>query len=110
MEVCEHTGAVRVGTVLKRESDDDHPGTMTPWMVDTGTYPIVWWRPAKWIMERADVRLFLGQPIWKRRRLLLDAGVDVDEKHRHRWGSFLNKLAQGDRLPDFLTAVRALAK
>jgi len=117
VEISEHTGAFRVGTVLEREIDDDHPGTMTPWMVDTGTHPIVWWRPVQWQLTRADVRLFLNQPIWKRKRLLLDAGVE-DEfnlagNHSGRsWGRAIKAVVDSDDgdLPGFLTALRALAK
>ena len=123
VEVSEHTGAVRVGTVLEPKGakyrTEDGVTTLLPvesgsWMVDTGTHPIVWWRPVKWQLTRADVRVFFDQPIWKRRRLLLDAGVDVgSEDHTGRsWGQLVRLVVdteEGD-LPGFLTALRALAK
>jgi len=123
VEISEHTGAVRVGTVLEPElisglDDADHL-TKGPWMVDTGTHPIVWWRPVKWALTTTDVHLFLEQPIWRRVKLLKDSGGDGPEpltsagEHRGgEWGALIKSMIEspdGD-LPGFLTALRALAK
>lgn len=119
VEICEHTGAVRVGTVLEPRPLTT-PGTdltTMGWMVDTGTHPIVWWRPVEWQATREDIRLFLSQPIHMRWRLLRDHGgaEDIEEMIQPRtspteWGTYLKSVVDDGDLPGFLTALRALAK